>query len=77
MKNCDHSTESYPMTELQSTEDCTSYPEVIRIHEKNDFPFSLDSNISNQFKQFDIIENCSDHYFLDERKGLTLSQVRN
>ncbi|CAL0313918.1 unnamed protein product [Lupinus luteus] len=72
----DHCTESHPNTQLQSAEDCTSYPQVIRIHEKIDFPFSSDSNSSNQFKQFDVIENCSDHYFLDEGEGLKLSQIK-
>ncbi|XP_061358652.1 probable ubiquitin-conjugating enzyme E2 24 [Gastrolobium bilobum] len=76
LETCDLCPESHPMTELQSTEDRTSYPEVIRIHEKNDFPFSSDSNSSNQFKQFDVIENCSDHHFFDEGKGLSISQVK-
>ncbi|KAK7362834.1 hypothetical protein VNO77_04958 [Canavalia gladiata] len=76
LETCDLYAEQYPMTELQSTEEKTSYPEVIKIHEKNDCPFSLDINSSNQFKQFDIIENCSDHHFFGEGKGLSISQVR-
>ncbi|KAK7252154.1 hypothetical protein RIF29_35913 [Crotalaria pallida] len=76
LQTSDLCTDSQPMTELQSTQECTSYPQVIRIHEKNDYPFSLDSSSSDQFKQFDIIENCSDHYFFDEGKGLKLSQVK-
>lgn len=77
LETCDLCTEPYPMTELQPTEDKISHPEVIRIQDKNDFPFSLDSNNSNQFKQFDIIESCCDHHFFDEGKGLSISQVRN
>lgn len=66
------------MTQLQSTEDKSSYPEIIKTCEKNDlFPFSLDTNNPNQFKQFDVIENCPDHHFFDEGKGLSISQVRN
>lgn len=70
-------TESRPVSKLQSSEDITPYSEVIRTHEKNDFPVSLDSNISDQLKQFDVIDNCSDHHFFYEGKGLSLSQVRN
>lgn len=77
LETCDLYTEPHPMTELQSTDDRTSYPEVIRILDKNDFPFSLDSNSSNKFKQFDIIESCFDHHFLGEGKGLSIPQVRN
>ncbi|KAJ1417650.1 Ubiquitin-conjugating enzyme E2 [Sesbania bispinosa] len=77
LETCDLCTEPHPMTELQSTEDRTSHPEVIRIHVNNEFPFSSDRNSSNsnQFKQFDIIENCSDHHFFYEGKGLSTSQV--
>ncbi|KAK7400578.1 hypothetical protein VNO78_11788 [Psophocarpus tetragonolobus] len=76
LETCDLITEHNPMTELQSTEDKTSYPEIVKIHEKNDFPFCLDSNSSNQFKQFDVIENCPDHHFFNEGKGLSASQVK-
>ncbi|KHN10005.1 probable ubiquitin-conjugating enzyme E2 24 [Glycine soja] len=76
LETSDLFTEQLPMAELQYTEDKTSYPENIEIHEKNDFPFSLDSNSSNQFKQFDVIENCPDHHFFVEGKGLSTSQVK-
>ncbi|KAK7246508.1 hypothetical protein RIF29_41377 [Crotalaria pallida] len=71
-------TESHSMSglHLQSTEDRPPYDEVTRTHEKNDFPVSLDSNNSDRLKQFDIIDNCSDHHFFDEGKGLALSQVK-
>ena len=77
LETSDLFTEQHPMAELQYTEDKTSYPENIKIHEKNDFPFSLDSNSSNQFKQFDVKENCPDHHFFVQGKGLSISQVRN
>ncbi|WVZ23143.1 hypothetical protein V8G54_001687 [Vigna mungo] len=77
LETCDIFAEQHPMTELQSTEDKSSYPEIIKTCEKNDlFPFSLDTNSPNQFKQFDVIENCPDHHFFDEGKGLSISQVK-
>nr|UPX08860.1 pho2 [Medicago sativa] len=77
LETCNFCIEPHPTDELQSTEDRTSYPEVIRIHDKNDFPLSLESNSSNQFKQFDVIESCSeDHHFFDEGKELSTLQVK-
>ncbi|KAJ7946982.1 putative Ubiquitin conjugating enzyme [Quillaja saponaria] len=32
-------------------------------------------DLCNQFKQFDVMADCSDHHFLDTCKGLPLSQV--
>ena len=69
-------TESHAMSELQSTGNIIPDQEVILVHENRDFPFSLASNNSNQFKQFDILDNCSDHHFFDEGKGFVFSQVR-
>lgn len=63
------------VSSLQSTEDITPYCEVTRIHERNDVPVSLDSKNSDQLKQFDVIDNCSDHHFFNEGKGLPLCQV--
>jgi len=78
LETCNFYIEPHPTDELQSTEDRTSYPEFIRIHDKNYFLPSLESNSSNQFKQFDVIESCSeDHHFFDEGKGLSTLQVRN
>ncbi|KEH31070.1 putative aminoacyltransferase, E1 ubiquitin-activating enzyme [Medicago truncatula] len=77
LETCNFCIEPHPTDELQSTEDRTSHPEVIRIHDKNDFSLSLESNNSNQFKQFDVIENCSeDHHFFDEGRGLSTLQVK-
>ncbi|KAK7327883.1 hypothetical protein VNO77_21976 [Canavalia gladiata] len=69
-------TESHQVSRLQSSEDTIPNCEVTRIHERNDFPLSLDSNISDKLKQFDVIDNCSDHQFFDEGKGLSFSQVK-
>ncbi|RDY02227.1 putative ubiquitin-conjugating enzyme E2 24, partial [Mucuna pruriens] len=76
LDTCGHDTESPPMSKLQSSEDKSTYSEVIRTDEKNDFPVSLDNNSSDQLKQFDVIDNCSDHHFFDEGKGLSLSQIK-
>ncbi|TKY71699.1 ubiquitin-conjugating enzyme E2 24 [Spatholobus suberectus] len=73
LDTCGSDTESHPVSKLQSSEDITPYCEVIRTHERNDFPVSLDDS-SDQLKQFDVIDNCSDHHFFDEGKGLSLSQ---
>ncbi|RZB63551.1 probable ubiquitin-conjugating enzyme E2 24 isoform X2 [Glycine soja] len=69
--------ESHPVSKMKSSEDITPYCEVIRTHERNDFPVSLDNkNSSDQLKQFDVIDNCSDHHFFHEGKGLTSSQLK-
>ncbi|WJX22286.1 (E3-independent) E2 ubiquitin-conjugating enzyme [Trifolium repens] len=76
LETCGHDTDSYPVSRLQSTEDSTPYDEVIRIHERSDVPISSDSKSPDQSKQFDVIDNCSDHHFFNEGKGLPLSQVK-
>ncbi|KAI9121132.1 hypothetical protein K1719_008165 [Acacia pycnantha] len=75
-ETCDLCTEANPMSELQSAEDMTPDQDVIRFSERKDLPFSSNSNNSDGFKQFDIIDNCSDHHFFDKQKGLALSQVK-
>lgn len=76
MDTCGNDPESRPVSKVQSSEDITPYCEVIKTRERNDFPVSLDNNSSDQLKQFDVIDNCSDHHFFDEGKGLSLSQVK-
>lgn len=75
LDSCGPDTESHPVSILQSTEDTAPNLEVVGIHEKNDFPVSLDRNNSDKLMQFDVIDNCSDHHFFNEGKGLSLSQV--
>jgi ubiquitin-conjugating enzyme E2 O len=75
-ETCGHDTDSYPVSRLQSTEDSTPYGEVIGIHERSDVPISSDSKSPDRSKQFDVIDNCSDHHFFNEGKGLPLSQVK-
>jgi len=72
----DLDTESHLVSKLQSSEGVTPYCVVIGTHERNEFPVSLDNKSSDQLKQFDLIDNCSDHFFY-EGKGFSLSQVRN
>ncbi|KAK4259833.1 hypothetical protein QN277_006124 [Acacia crassicarpa] len=66
--------ELHPMRKLQSTENRTPDQEVIS--DDKDFSFSSDSHEHDQFKQFNILCNCSDHHFFEERKDLALSQVK-
>ena len=40
-------------------------------------PFSTASENSDQFRQFDMVDDCSDHHFLGADKGLAVSQARN
>lgn len=77
LNTCDPDTDSHLVSKLQSSEGITPYCEVIETHERNDFPVSLDNKSSDQLKQFDVIDNCSDHHFFDEGKGFSFSQVRN
>ncbi|CAL0309346.1 unnamed protein product [Lupinus luteus] len=77
LNTCDPCTESHSMSGLQSTEDRTPYDEVTVTRERNDFPVSIDRNSPDRLMQFDIIDNCSDHHFFDEGKGLALSQVKS
>ncbi|XP_027363350.1 probable ubiquitin-conjugating enzyme E2 24 [Abrus precatorius] len=77
LDTCEPDTGPHPGSRLQSSEDRTTNCEVHNIHETNDFAASLHSNISYQLKQFDVIDNCSDHHFFNEGKGLSLSQVKN
>ena len=76
-ETCDIWTELHPMNEFQSTENGQPDQDVIRTDEIKDFLNFLDSNVSDHFKQFDILCNCSDHHFFNEGKGLALSQVRH
>ncbi|CAJ1961680.1 unnamed protein product [Sphenostylis stenocarpa] len=73
LDTCGLDTKSHLVSKPQSSEGMTPYCEVIRTHERNDFPVSLDNNSSDQLKQFDVIDNCSDHHFFYEGKGLSLS----
>ncbi|XP_058771571.1 probable ubiquitin-conjugating enzyme E2 24 [Vicia villosa] len=77
LETCSPDTNSHPVSLLQSNEDSTPHREVFtRIHEMSDVPVSLNSNCSDQLKQFDVIDTCSDHHFFNEGKGLPLSQVK-
>ncbi|KHN08523.1 Putative ubiquitin-conjugating enzyme E2 24 [Glycine soja] len=74
LDTCGPESESHPVSKMQSSGDIC---EVIRTHKRNDFPVSLDNkNSLDQLKQFDVIDNCSDHHFIQEGKGLTSSQFK-
>lgn len=74
-ETCELCAEANLMSEMPSTKDITPDQDVIKFSEMKDVPFSSSSENSNGFKQFDIIDNCLDHHFMDEQKGLTSSQV--
>ncbi|MED6194300.1 hypothetical protein PIB30_027278 [Stylosanthes scabra] len=76
LETCNQCNDSHPLDELQYIEERTPNPEVVKTHKQRDSPFSFQNNNSNQFKQFDIIENCSDHHFFGDGRALTLSQVK-
>ncbi|CAI8591140.1 unnamed protein product [Vicia faba] len=71
LETCSLDTNSHPVSSLQSAEVVST-----SIHETRDVPVSLNNNCSDQLKQFDIIDTCSDHHFFNEGKGLPLSQVK-
>lgn len=75
-ETCSPDINSLLVSSLQSNEDSTPHREVFtRIHEMSDVPVSLNSNCSDQLKQFGVIDTCSDHHFFNEGKGLPFSQV--
>ncbi|KAF8390972.1 hypothetical protein HHK36_023272 [Tetracentron sinense] len=52
--------------------------QVKQAQEHKEVSFSSDSKNPGQFKQFDMVSDCSEHHFIDGGgKGLILSQVKN
>lgn len=49
----------------------------IEIGENKNISFSSGSKNPEQFRQFDMVDDCLDHHFVnDARRGLTTCQVR-
>lgn len=71
----DFSSELHPR-ELQALGNKNFNHEVEEKQEKEDLSFPKACEKSNQFRQFDMVNNCSDHHFLGSSEGLALSQVR-
>lgn len=75
LESCDPSFERLPIVldELQTGE---AKQQVEEVEDKKDLFLSGEN--PEQFKQFDIVDDCSDHHFLDASgKGLALSQVKS
>ncbi|XLU54497.1 hypothetical protein S245_049145, partial [Arachis hypogaea] len=76
LETCNQCTHSHQVDKLQFIEEITPNPEVVKTHEHNNSPFPFHNNNSNQFQQFDILKNCSDHHFFGDGSALTLSHVK-
>lgn len=64
--------------DLQASGETSVKEEIKEIGGDKDLPFSSGSKNPEQFSQFDMVCDCSDHHFVDSAgKGLALSQVRN
>ncbi|KAK3204168.1 hypothetical protein Dsin_018214 [Dipteronia sinensis] len=74
-ETCNICSELHP-SELQTFEKKILIHEVEEKQEKEEFPFSTACEKSDQFKQFDMVSDCSDHHFLGSSKGLAQSQVK-
>ena len=65
--------ESHPVSKMKSSKDINPYCEVIRTHERNNFPVSKDNkNSLDQSNQYDVIDNCSDHHFFHEGEKIDM-----
>ncbi|KAG5076997.1 hypothetical protein JHK82_055692 [Glycine max] len=64
---------SHPMNKMKSSKDITPYCAIFRTQERNGFPVSLDNkNSLDQLKQYDVIDNCSDHHFFHEGEKIDI-----
>ncbi|KAK1557827.1 hypothetical protein Q3G72_032665 [Acer saccharum] len=68
--------EVFDPSELQTFEKKILIHEVEEKQEKEEFSFSTACEKSDQFKQFDMVSDCSDHHFLGFSEGLAESQVK-
>lgn len=50
--------------------------EAKQLPENTNLLHSMDNEIPDKFRQFDMASDCSDHNFVTAGKGFTLSQVR-
>lgn len=63
-------------SELQPFETANSEQEVEEDDENKDITFPRAVQNPDQFKQFDMVSDSSDHHFLNESKALVLSQMK-
>lgn len=76
LETCNHCAE-LDLSELQTFETTNINQEVEEIEENKGSMMPRPSETSHQFRQFDMVSDCSDHHFLGESKVLAVSQVRN
>lgn len=63
--------------DLRASGETSVKEEIKEIGGDKDLPFSSGSKNPEQFSQFDMVCDCSDHHFVDSAsKGLALSQVK-
>lgn len=73
---CNVCNEPHP-SELETFGNKNLIQEVEENQEKEEFLLSTDLQKLDNFRQFDMVSDCSDHHFLGASKGLAFSQVRN
>ncbi|KAF8409268.1 hypothetical protein HHK36_005342 [Tetracentron sinense] len=79
LENYDLSTEGRPLVvdDLETLIETTLKVPVEEAQENNELPYSSCSEKPGQFKQFDMVGDCTDHHFVDVTgKALMLSQVK-
>ncbi|MBA0626823.1 hypothetical protein Godav_004416 [Gossypium davidsonii] len=74
-ETCHHCAEQ-DMSELQIFEMTNIRQEVEEIEENKVSMMPKPVETSDQFRQFDMVSDCSDHHFLGESKVLAVSQVK-
>ncbi|MBA0568667.1 hypothetical protein Golob_006143, partial [Gossypium lobatum] len=74
-ETCHHCAEQ-DMSELQIFEMTNIRQEVEEIEENKVSMMPKPVETSGQFRQFDMVSDCSDHHFLSESKVLAVSQVK-
>ena len=72
----DHFAELDP-SDKQILETTNTKQELEEIKENNSSKMPRPGETSDQFRQFDMVSDCSDHHFLGESKLLGVCQVRN
>lgn len=75
LETCNHCAE-LDLSELQTFETTNINQEVEEIEENKGSMMPRPSETSHQFRQFDMVSDCSDHHFLGESKVLAVSQVK-
>ncbi|XP_022723291.1 probable ubiquitin-conjugating enzyme E2 24 [Durio zibethinus] len=75
LETCNHYAE-HDLSELQIFETANIKLEVEEIEENEGSMMPRSGETSDQFRQFDMVSDCSDHHFLGESKVLAVSQVK-